>query len=276
MRLTYFAAAAALCMAAPAAAQQPNADSIAIGAIQQMLANQGNVRDYTLVLAHGPVRAPAYVRRSGDQWEVLTPPDPPLAEIIATAVIWPVMISEMSAKGEGESGALAAGSSGYLGMETVDGRQAHVLFANFGEGGGGALPDSVRMYVDAGTRQLLRVDVSGVVPEDGIPGSGDMRVSLELADYREHDGLTVPMRMRVRMQGDLGVPSKERQSMREDIASARAALEALEGEEREVGRVTLDMFEGLLLRGELDMLVTVEEVRINTGAPEWSKDAGEP
>lgn len=267
------AAAAALCTAAPAAAQQPDPDSIAMGAIEQMVANHGDVRDYTLVLAHGPVRVPAYVYRNGDEWQVQAPSTPPVAEMIATVILWPAMISETVGK-EDDSEAFSSGEAGYLGMETVGGRPAHVLFGHFD--GGETLPDSVRMYVDVETRQLVRLDASGVVPGSGLPGSGALRMSIDLADYAEHDGLTIPMRMRLRMQLGQGLSPKERQSMREDLANARAALQEQEGEEREVGLATLDLFEGLLLRGDLDMPVTVEEVRLNTGPPAWMKDFQRP
>jgi hypothetical protein len=275
MRLIFLAAAAvALCMAAPAAAQQPDADSITMGAMEQMVANHGDVRDYTLVLSYGPVRVPAWVYRSGDEWQVQAPPEPPLAEMLGTAVIWPIMLSESAGKEEGDLEDLDLADAGYLGTETVGGRPAHVLFAHFGAGG--SLPDSVRMYVDVETRQLLRVDAAGMPEEDGLAGAEDLRVSIDLADYAEHDGLTVPMRIRVRMQGDPGLSSKELQSTREDLATARAGLQELQGEEAEAARATLDLFEGLMLRGELDMQVTVEEVHVNTGPPAWTKETGRP
>lgn len=275
MRLIVLAAAAALCAAAPAAAQQPDADSIAMGAIEQITANHGDVRDYTLVLAHGAVRAPVYVHRRGGEWRVEAPSDPPLAEMLSAAVIWPVMLSEMTGKTEDDKVEdLSQASGGYLGTETVGGRRAHVLFARFD--GDGELPDSIGMYVDVETRQLLRLDATGVTPEGALPGGGDLRMSIDLAGYAEHDGLTIPMRMRVRMQGDIGLSSKERQKMREELPEVRARLQAMEGAEREQGLATLALFEGLLLGGELDMEVTVAEVRVNSGPPRWMKELDAP
>jgi hypothetical protein len=274
MRLISLAAAVlALGTAAPAAAQL-DADSIALGAIQQLTANHGEVRDYTLLLAYGPVRVPIYVHQSGGAWQVAAPPEPALAEMMSAAVIWPAMLSEMTGKAEGDMDAadLSTASAGYLGTETVGGRRAHVLFARFD---GAELPDSVNMYVDVETRQMLRLDVRGALPEADLAGS-DVRMSLELGDYRERNGLTLPMRLRLRMEGDLGFSPKERQSMREDLPDARARAEAMEGSDREQGLATVALFEGLLLHGVMDMELTVEEVRVNAGAPRWMKELDQP
>lgn len=49
---------------------------------------------------------------------------------------------------------------------------------------------------------------------------------------------------------------------------ARVALGALfAGEDGKQARAMTDLFESLLLRGEVDLPVTVQEVRLNSGPP---------
>lgn len=188
MRLTLLAAAA-LCVAAPMAAQQPDPQSIALGAMEQILANQGDVRDYTVTLVHGPVRMPAYVRRDGDEWTVQGPPDHPMADLLTIAVQWPNMASEVLQGEEDETG--PDEEARYLGIEEVGGRRAHVVWAGF-EDDTEDLPDTMRLYVDVETRQMLRIAMSARMDEEedegGLPLGDNLQLTVDLTDYATHDG----------------------------------------------------------------------------------------
>jgi hypothetical protein len=139
--------AAALALATPAAAQ-PDAGRIMRGALDQLSRNvPEEVRDYTLVI--GPSRQDLYVYRSEDGWRTEIPYDGGLADLFQSMVLWPNL-----------STALAADPADvrYVGLDSLDGRAVHVLaapvdFDLYGE----EMPDSAHLYVDAETRQVLRV-----------------------------------------------------------------------------------------------------------------------
>jgi hypothetical protein len=267
MRLTLLTAAA-LCVAAPVAAQQPDPDSIGLAVMEQILANQGDVRDYTLMRVHGAVRMPAYVHRDSDLWQVQGPPDHPMADLLTMAVSWPNMASEVL-YGEDEGAMPLEGEARYLGIEEVDGRRAHVVGAGFDDAE--ELPDSMRLYMDVETRQLLRIAMSAPMGGDdgGPPLGSDLRLLIDLADYTTSDGLTLPTRMRLRMMAELELSPDQRERARAEIAGVRAALEQAEGDEAAQTRAMMELFEGLLLRGEVDLAVRVEDVRVNSGPPAW-------
>lgn len=276
MRLTLLAAAA-LCLAAPVAAQQPDPDSIGLRAMRQILANHADVEDYTVVVSYGPVRTPAYVHRVGSLWRVSVPPEHPMGDLLAVALQWPVMASEVL-QDEEEVTELEGGAR-YMGTEDVGGRQAHVVWAGFNDGQE-ELPDTMRMYVDVQTWQLLRLSMSARMgeedQEESLPFGDKLRMTVDLSEYTVRDGLTLPMRMRLRMAAELNMTAQERKEAREQMALARAVLGAAEGEEGAQMRAMMDLYEGVLLRGEMDMAVKVEEVRVNSGPPAWLEDSEEP
>lgn len=265
--------AAALCLAAPAAAQ--DADSIAYGAIRQVHVNHGDVRDYTMVLVHGPLRIPAYVYREDNRWQVATPPEPRIAEMFSAAVMWPEMADVMAMDIGGEDDGGTGVDGRYLGTDTSGGRRAHVLFASFRNTD--SMPDSLRMYVDVETRQLLRVAMAGPVDqEDGFPRPGTMQMTVDLAEYTARDGLTFPTRLRLWMQVDLGLSADEIQALRETLAQARAQVSELQGPQGDEARVTLDLFGSLAVRGEMEVEIRVEDVRVNPGPPDWFENSPLP
>ncbi|HEX5868772.1 MAG TPA: hypothetical protein VFY65_00080 [Longimicrobium sp.] len=274
MRL-FVLATAALCVAAPLAAQQPDPDSIGRAVMEQILANQGDVRDYTLVLVHGAVRMPAYVHRDGELWQVQGPTGHPMADLLTIAGSWPNMASEVL-YGEGAEAMPLEDGATYLGIEEVDGRRAHVVGAGFDDAE--EVPDSMRLYMDVETRQLLRIAMSAPMGEQdgGTPLGSDLRLLIDLADYATRDGLTLPTRMRLRMSADLELSPDQRERARAEIAGVRATLEQAEGDEAAQTRAMMVLLEGLLLRGEVDMAVRVEDVRVNSGPPAWLEGAEEP
>ncbi len=270
MRLnTLAAAAAALWLAVPAAAQPRTAD-LARGAMQRMAANQGSANDYLLVLRYRDVRVPVYVYRHDGGWSSQTQPGTVWGSMLGNAVVWPAVMRAGEGAGEG-AGALA--NAAYLGTETVDGRRAHVLGGRFSTGA--RLPDSMRVYLDAETRQLLRVVASGRSQQPGgQPAGAGVWMSLDLGDYAGTGGVVVPRRLHMRMR--MEVDPQQRQAMQRDV---ERMLTALQGDPSErAGEMRL-MMEGftLLLRGEeMDLPITVEEVRVNAGPPGWFSPATPP
>ncbi|HEX2078680.1 MAG TPA: hypothetical protein VHG08_13250 [Longimicrobium sp.] len=270
MRLnTLAAAAAALWLAAPAAAQ-PRTAELALGAMEQMAANQGSANDYLLVLGYRDVRVPVYVYREDGGWSSQTQPGTVWGDVLGNAVVWPAVMKAGEGAGDG-AGALA--NAEYLGTETVDGRRAHVLGGSFVTGA--RLPDSMRVYLDAETRQLLRVVASGRSrqPGNGLPGAG-VWMSLDLGDYTASGGVVVPRRIRLRMRMELD--PQQRESMRRDVEGLLTALQSDPSPRAGEMRLLMEAFGRMLLGEEMDLPITVEEVRVNAGRPGWFNPATPP
>lgn len=272
------AALAALTLAAPAAAQE-NAVEVLRGVLEQLGENTEGVDDYTLTLRAGELRSSVYVFRDGDEWEVASPDDEEMSELLQTVVVWP-MFGDMAGQfpdpdevTEEDMEELEGVFS--LASETLEGRRAHALYLNlreFVDEGDEDLPDSMRIFVDPQTRQILRMHVAGMVAEMGefAPGGGgDVEVTMDFRDYRETEGLTVPHRLRMDMRMDLGLTDEQKLMMQAGIQAARAEMEADDSEEGRQAAAFIDMFISLLTEGRMAMDVEVEDVQVNAGPPAW-------
>lgn len=274
------AALAALTLATPAAAQPSNALEVVRGVMQQLSANSEGVQDYTLTLRSGELSTDVYVFRDGDEWEVATPDDEEVGEVLKSLVVWPMfgeMDEEFPDPGEVSEEEMAEFADVFsMSSETLDGRPAHVIFLNMREimdedDADDEMPDSLRMYVDPATSQIMRVHVAGVAGEMGefAPGSGEMEVTMDFRDYQETDGLTVPRRLRMDVRADLELTDEQRQMMQAGIAAARMQMEADDSEEGRQMMALVDLFMGMLTTGHMTMDVAVENVRVNQGPPSW-------
>jgi hypothetical protein len=270
------AALAALTLAAPAAAQE-NAVDVMRGVMQQLAANTEGVQDYTLTLRAGPMSTSVYVHRDGDEWEVESPSDEQMGEMLQGLVVWPMfgaMAGEFPEAGEVSDEELAEFADIFnLTRETLDGRPAHAIFLHMEEllDEDSEMPDSMRIYVDPSTRQIMRVQVAGVAAEmeDLAPGGGEMEVVMDFRDYRETDGLTVPRRLRMDLRVEMEISDEQRQMMQVGIQAARAELAQDDSEEGRQAAAMIDMFIGLLTDGHMAVDVEVEDVQVNTGPPAW-------
>lgn len=265
-------ALAALALAAPAAAQ-PAADELVRGAAARLAANApATVRNYSLTLVHGADTLPVYVHRdsANGAWEVETPGGPASAGMLEMAMIWPQL---------GDPHALDilprnAHHTRYLREDRVGGRRVHVVSALYGDDPPAEQPDSSLLFVDAETRQVLRLHFSGPMQNDGdgglIRGGGRIMLEAELGDHRETDGLTVPRQVRLilRMDG-LELSAEEREEARAELDDLR---EQMRTETEPVVRGFLQMVEllaRLVVEGRIELPVAVENVRVNTGPPAW-------
>jgi hypothetical protein len=280
--LMRFAAAAAtlaaLTLAAPApAAAQPDALGVVRAMVTQLDRNAEGVNDYTLTLRAGPMTSDIYVYREGDEWEVASNEDEELGEMMEGMVMWPVFgeIAEDFPDADEVSEAEAAEVARMLTLtqERLDGRPANVLFMRMeGLTTDEQLPDSLRMYVDPSSNQILRIHVVGNaegMEEMGPMAAGDMEVTVDFRDYRETDGLTVPRRLRMDLRVEMDIPDEQKQMM--TTAMQAAQMEAAQDTSEEGRRMAamIDMFVGLLTEGHMELDVEVAEVRVNQGPPSW-------
>jgi len=271
------AALAAFTLAAPAAAQT-SAVEVVRGAMEQLARNSEGVENYTLVLSSGPLKAPVYVYRDGDEWEVASPSEEPMADLFEGMVVWPSfhqLGEEIPAADELDSEEVEALNEFFiLTRETVDGRPVHAVIANMSglmleESD---LPDSVQLFVDTQTRQLARVRVSAdgeTMDNELVPGGGRVEVTMDFGDYRETDGLTVPRRLRMDMRVDMQLTEEQREALRSTVASAREELQNDDSPEARQTAALIDIFLGLVADGRMVIPVMVEEVQVNTGPPGW-------
>jgi hypothetical protein len=266
---------AALTFATPAAAQ-PNAIDVLRGVMRQLSANTEGVNDYILTLRAGPLESEVYVHRDGDEWEVDSPDDE-LGSMLESMVVWPTfgeLEEDFPMEGEVSSEELAEFADIFnVTSETLNGRPANMLFLRMDEMDleDSDMPDSLRMYVDPASNQILRVHIAGVAEgmEFAPDGGGGMEVTMDFADYRETDGLTIPHSLRMELEMELDMEEDQLNAMRAGIAAAREQLAQDDSEESRQTAAFIDIFLGLLTEGRMELPVTVENVRVNTGPPAW-------
>ena len=260
------AALAALSLAAPLRAQDPA--QILSGALEQLARNHGGARDYTLVVSQGEHRGEVFVHREGGEWEVVTQEGSIRGQLLGAAVVWPML----SNPGEMEIQDINAHALRYLGTDTAGGRRAHVVSGIFGEEPPEEQPDTSLVYVDVETRQILRMHFAGSAPpgEAMAPGAPEkMSLTMRMGDYRETDGVVVPRRLHLTLRMDMAsADPEELAAMRKEMEELREMQEMSSPEMAEFVEM-IELFGQLLMTGELDLPVTVVEVRVNTGPPAW-------
>jgi hypothetical protein len=275
MRASFAAAVlATLTLAAPAAAQ-PDAAQVLAQAFRVLAASHPpQVQDYTMTLRYQSIELSVYVQREGDEWEVSTPEDAPLGDFAGMAVLWPEFAGV--AGDADEEGVLE--DAVYVRADQVEGRATHVLTAELGTELESDGLDSVLVYVDASTHHVLRMHLAGVMNEAmgddfGAAAGGRVEFTLDMLDHRATDGLVVPGRVRVRMRMEMPqMEESERSQARMGIAMARSQLQNSDDPEAKEMLVMMDLFAAILNGDEMDIPMTVEEVRVNSGPPEWVEE----
>lgn len=170
-----------------------------------------------------------------------------------------------------------AESAEYIGRETIDGGEVHVLDVPDLAGtdfGSNMSPDSDfrptrgRFYVDTETYVPRRMDFEGEMTNDS--GTHPIRSTIDLQDYREVEGMLVPYRVEVRVEG-VGAAIDE--ETREQFEQMRRELESMPPEQRRMVEAMmgdqLEQFRQMMADESTPMLVEVDvqEVRVNTGPP---------
>lgn len=173
-------------------------------------------------------------------------------------------------------------NSTYEGTETVNGREAHVLFIEdvtalyddmvtnpqAQEQQQQAEPQSGRMYIDAEDYIPIRMNFD--ISYDGeYTGSADMVMS----DIRNIDGMLIPFMMEMKIEGISGSMSAE------DMAEAQQSMAELEKQmenasgiqkrilERAV-KPQMERLQKMLQEGAMTMRTIIEDVQTNVTIPE--------
>jgi hypothetical protein len=258
---------ATLVLAAPAAAQ-PNATEVLRAAVQSINRSHGpQVQGYAFTMVHGATRTPVYVERGEEEWMVHASEESPLGSLMSMAVVWPAF-----ANAAGEAGEITGEmkSARYVRSDRVEGRTAHVVSSEPGEAPM-ARADSAEMYIDAENSRLLRMYVAGEMPaEGGRFAGGDMRLTVDMLDHQETDGVVVPRRVRMRMRMDMpDMSDGDRAEMSMSLTAIRAQLQGSTDPEEQDLLDVMEMFARMLEGGELDLPMTIEDVVVNAGPPAW-------
>lgn len=172
-----------------------------------------------------------------------------------------------------------AANSSYEGTETIDGREAHVIFiedvsALYGqtigevENGEQGEPQSGRFYVDADKYIPLRMSFD--VQYDGEYTGA---VDVNMKDYRSVDGIQMAFLTQIAMEGISDqFSAEELAEAREGMRELREQLENASGMqkrimERAVGP-QLERMEKILEEGSMTMSVTILDAQTNVTIPE--------
>lgn len=170
----------------------------------------------------------------------------------------------------------------YAGTEDVGGLRAHVIAVDdFGEIARefGAVPEdaadefdieTATFYIGTDDYRIHRMTMAGTMMNDGqaSPVSFDTR----LADYRTVDGLTLPHRTTMRMEGmDAQMSDAEREEARQQLEQLRAQMAQMPAEQRQMMQGMmgdqLEQLEQMLGGGGFEMEMEVTDVKVNTGRP---------
>jgi hypothetical protein len=268
MRALALIVPAALALTVPAAAQ-PTAAEVLRGAAERIERNVGGVRDYTLVLSAGGVRTTLYVFQGPDGWDVGVPGASPMGEMLS-----PLLTAGQTVLflGRVPDGVLDAPVT--LEADTVLGRPVHALLVPMSDGDDPE--DRLRVSVDPATGQVVRARVGiDAVDEDG-PARVMMWMTMDFADYRAADGLTVPRRMRLAFDVGPGLSEDDRRGMRAAGETERARLASDESAHARETRALIDFLLAMLDAGRAEMPVVVEEVRVDAGPPAGFVRPGDP
>lgn len=270
---------AALALGTPAAAQpDPEPAQILLGALERARQNvPDGVEEYTMTLAYGPARAQLYAHRGEDGWEMDEEQDAPIADLFQGMAVWPRLAAAVPPGATAADVDAAFPRLRYLGTDTVEGRTAHVLMAEVPDLTleTMALPGLARVFVDAQTRQVLRISIStDIDPSEGgvMVNGGRVDMVMTFGGYEAVGGVTLPRRwgMHVRMQTRLSD---------EQIAAQRTRMTQMHGQlgsgtsaEALQTRMLLEMFVRMLDGEAMDVSAELEDVQVNAGPPAWARD----
>lgn len=170
-------------------------------------------------------------------------------------------------------------NSTYEGTETIDGREAHVIFiedisALYGqtmgemEGGEQGEPQSGRFYIDTDDYVPLRMSFN--VQFDGEYNG---TVDVNMKDYRSVDGIQMAFLTEIAMEGISDqFSAEELAEAKEGMRELREQLENASGMQKRIMeraiKPQLERMENILEDGNMTMSVTILEAQTNVTIPE--------
>lgn len=133
-------------------------------------------------------------------------------------------------------------------------------------------PSEGRFWVDAERHVVRRMRLQGEVHRGRR--SGDVTLDAAFSDFRETEGMLLPFRMELRVEGfgRAVVSPEEREEARAALQDFREQMERFSEEDRQAMesalRTEIEALERLVETETLELTATVTEVRVNEGPPE--------
>jgi hypothetical protein len=170
----------------------------------------------------------------------------------------------------------------YAGREDVEGTDTHVIvvddfqeiareFNALPEEADGELEvETLTLYLGADDHRIRKMQMEGTMEQDGR--TSPVVMDAHFRDYRTVDGLTIPFRTTMEMQGMEGqMDAGEREEARRQLEEARAQMASMPAAQRQMmERMMGDRLEQLeqMLEGDgLSFEVEVTDVKVNAGRP---------
>ncbi|MEM1043241.1 MAG: hypothetical protein AAGI91_11500 [Bacteroidota bacterium] len=170
-------------------------------------------------------------------------------------------------------------SARYVGSEDVDGTAAHVIAVDdFGEAMSdmGMMPnaefemETVTFFVGKRDRRVVKMTMAGTMKQDGR--TSPIAMETRLLDYRTVDGLTVPFRTVMEIQGASGaMDAGEREEVLRELEEAKRQMESMpEAQRQMMERMLGDQMkqaEEMLAGESMQFEMQVTDVQVNAGPP---------
>lgn len=276
-RLARFALLAALVLAPPAFAQ--SAHDVLGAALARYEADMAGVDNYTLTQSVLGFPTTVYAERT----EGGAPLDYTYYTLLPTGL---QETGSLESQGSMSNPYVMldriADHARYAGTEDVGGTETHaVVVDDFQEVASefDALPDeaegeldieTLTLYLGTDDHRIHQMRMEGTMEREGQ--TSPVVVETRFSDYRTVDGLTVPFRTAMEIQGMEGqMDPEEREEARRQLEEARQQMASMPAAQREMmERMMGDQLEQLqqMLEGEnLTFEVEVTDVKVNAGRP---------
>jgi hypothetical protein len=235
------------------------------------------VEEYVMALTFGPARAELYAHREADGWTIDEEEDAPLADLFQGMAIWPRLVASVPPGATAAEVDAAYPRLRYLGMDTVEGRTAHVVMAHVPDLTLETMPldGAARLSIDAETRQVLRIEISTDIDagEGGVMANGGhVDMTITFGGYEAVGGVTLPRSWGMHVRMRTGLTDEQLAAERSQMAGmldqtgqlgSGTASEALQT------RMLIEMFVAMLDGKPMEVAAVLDDVRVNAGPPEW-------
>lgn len=163
-----------------------------------------------------------------------------------------------------------------LGNERVEDRETHVLEVtdfsglDFFDQQDGFKPKQAKFYIDTEDYIIRRIWIDGEVERNGSMQAATADISLE--DYRTVEGMLHPFLMRMKVSGaTAGLSEEELAEARKSLEEYRKQLAEMPESQRKMVEnmmgEQIEQLEQLVESGDIEMSITVTELKVNEGPP---------
>jgi len=167
------------------------------------------------------------------------------------------------------------------GTETIDGKACHVVHVadmsvvdwdpQMGEEDAEFRPKTGTFYIDRDEYLLRKMIIDAEIEREGQ--ATPVTMQMMLGDYREVEGLVHPWVTQMKISGLAGAMSEEEMAQaKESLAEIKKRMAEMDEAQRKMmedmmsGQI--EKLEEMVESGEMEVTITVKELRVNTGSTE--------